>query len=526
MDIGTILIRTSLLLALGVLGCTILHRLTKNKFYRDYQIYFVIACFGAITFAYLLLTYYFLISNFDIHYVWYNSSKNLVWYLKFAGVWAGQEGSLLLWVWIILLALSIEEIIQFLRQRKISKQLNLDHDGYNVSNKETNANRIFDWTRTIVILVVLVFLILLIIKDPFEPIHLHEIKDSDGAIGTIDPEDYPGGHGMNPMLRNIWMVIHPPLLFIGYAFITIPFAASLAYSITNDRKWTKISLQWSRLAWLFLTLGIGIGAIWAYIALGWGGYWSWDPVEVASLIPWITLSAFLHTQLMNKRKNEYGIITPLLGTVTFVLVIFATFITRSGLWTSVHAWSETEIGLVLIATMVCTLVLSALIILRSFIIRNRLKNIVEKNNDTGMEKQNNWDSLAMMGTIIIFATLTLITFVVLINTRGEIKPEYYETKLAPFVLILLAVMSICLCWRYFGKENSIYVIAWTMLTGVVCAVVLPIYLFPGKPEPFYYAMISTHHIVGFLIPFTILVIMAAIYKIIKQMKIKPLRRIW
>lgn len=533
MDIGTILIWISLILAIIVpLGSFILY-LTRRILLKKIIILGTLLCVLFITLAYFLLTYYFLISNFNIHYVWYNSSENVDWYLKLTGVWAGQEGSFLIWVWIILIALGIEEGIQFYRNRK--KVQNIDKDGdeagetdYNEA-EEAKVLTTYDWTRAIIMLVVLIFLILLVMNDPFEPTHLHEVKTADGSKFTIDPDNYPGGHGMNPMLRNPWMVIHPPVLFIGYALITIPFAAGLGYSITGDKNWTKISLQWSRLAWLFLTLGIGIGAVWAYVALGWGGYWAWDPVEVAGLIPWITLSAFLHTQLMNKRKNEYKMITPLLGAITFLLVLFATFITRSGFWTSVHAWSESEVVMILMATMIITLILSLIIILVSFLRREDLPTFEQgQTSEEGQiegeeDKKYNWDSLTMLTTVIIFAVLTVVTLFVLMDTMERFSPEAYETRLAPFVTILMIIMSICLCWRYFGKENSIYIIAWTALAGVACAVILPMYLFPDTAKAFYFEkMITNLNIVGFMIPFAVLLIISAIYKMFRQFKVKTM----
>ncbi len=513
MDLGTILIWLSLLLAIGIVICTFLFYFTKIRLFRTYAMVATIACMFAITISYLLLSYYFLTSNFDIHYVWENSGKALSNDLKLAGVWAGQEGSLLLWVWIILLSLGIEETIQYFRRRKY-----LHNNRRSV--QDMNSPNVYDWTRMIVIAVAVVFLILLVLNDPFEPVHEHELSNN----AAYDPEDFPGGFGMNPMQRNIWMVIHPPLLFIGFALITIPFAASIGYALTNDKKWTKISLQWSRLAWLFLTLGIGIGAIWAYLALGWGGYWGWDPVEVGSLVPWITLTGFMHAQLMNKRKNEYSIMTPILGTVTFVLVIFATFITRSGLWTSVHAWSETEVGLILMATMICTLVLAALIILRAFILKNN-KNKRDNNDDEGVDgdEEYNWEKITMITAIIIFAIMAFLTFVGLLVTMQKVDTSFYETRLAPFTIILMIVLSVCLCWRYFGKENTITIVSWMVMIGIACALLLPKNYFPGEAEPFYYDSITTHHIVGFMIPFAFFAIFASIFKIIKQLRVKTLR---
>jgi cytochrome c-type biogenesis protein CcmF len=488
--------------------------------------------------ASILLIHYFLESNFDIHYVWYNSSESVDWTLKLAGFWAGQEGSLLLWVWIIALSIGIEEIIQYYRRRKHLQNLANDEDDdefeddfdESLQSSDNNSKNTYDWTRLIVMLVIIVFMILLVMKDPFEPTHPQVFNEGKDNEFTIDPEDYPDGHGMNPMNRNFWMVIHPPLLFIGYGLITIPFAASISYSINDDKKWTKISLQWSRLAWLFLTLGIGIGALWAYVAIGWGGYWFWDAVEVGSLVPWITLSAFLHVQLMNKRKNDYGILTPIFGTVTFVLILFATFITRSGLWDSLHAWSESEVGQILMVTMVATLILCSIIILRALLLR--WKTIYKR-----LEKLSDykWDSIFMFGTIIIFIIFTIIVFYVLVDTMGIVNAAFYETKLLPFTIILLVVMAVCLCWRYFGKENSIYIIAWTALAGIACAALLPDAMFPGTPELFYDFFdihingetytntLTTHHIVGFMVPFVVLAIIASIFKMIKVIDRKSLR---
>jgi cytochrome c biogenesis factor len=370
-------------------------------------------------------------------------------------------------------------------------------------------------------LAVIVFMVLLLVKDPFEATHPFTVNYSDGTTGIKDPANYPGGNGLNPMLRNIWMSIHPPLLFLGYAWITIPFGASLAYSITGDKRWTMISTQWSRLAWLFLTLGIGIGALWAYVAIGWGGYWFWDAVEVGGLVPWLTLTALMHTQIRNKRNDEYGIISPILATLTFVLVIFATFVTRSGLWTSVHAWSETEVGQILLATMILTLVFSSIIILRSFIIRHSASVRRDENYKYLPES---WNSYLMYGTFIIFMFLTLITFIGLIVTMKSPNPGFYETRLAPVIFIMLMVLSICLAWRFFGKDNLLHIVLWTAIAGLACATLFPRYgVFQGVPESFY-GSVNTHHVNGFLIPFVLLVIFSSIFKMYKQLRLKSLRK--
>src|SRR4030066_348120 len=155
---------------------------------------------------------------------------------------------------------------------------------------------------------------------------------------------YPNGVGLNLVLQTPEMVIHPPVVFAGYAFCVAALAAGLAYYAAGDRNWFMVALPWTRLSWVFLPLGIGIGAIWAYYVLGWGGYWAWDPVETSSLLPWLMTTAFLHTQLRHSRKGEYGVLSPALGMVSLIAVLFATFTTRAGsIWTSsVHAFGASQ----------------------------------------------------------------------------------------------------------------------------------------------------------------------------------------
>src|SRR4030066_46388 len=151
---------------------------------------------------------------------------------------------------------------------------------------------------------------------------------------------YPNGVGLNLVLQTPEMVIHPPVVFAGYAFCVAALAAGLAYYAAGDRNWFMIALPWTNLAWMFLTLGIGIGAIWAYYVLGWGGYWAWDPVETSSLLPWLMTTAFLHALVRHVKKDEYEVVAPALGMLSFTSVVFATFATRAGgIWSSsVHTF--------------------------------------------------------------------------------------------------------------------------------------------------------------------------------------------
>ena len=214
-------------------------------------------------------------------------------------------------------------------------------------------------------MIVSVFLLLLIIKNPFAA---YQILPSGGVeLTNWNPfalrYDVPYGQGMNPLLRNPWMAVHPPVLFLGYAAFTIPFAAAIANLLTGDKNWIVISRDWMRIAWLFLTLGIGLGGFWAYEVLGWGAwYWTWDPVETSSFIPWVAATAYLHAQTRTSH-GEYKFLAPMLAVVTFILVIFATFVTRSGMWASVHSWQDFTSEAMIIAVFLTTLAVSSTVLL-------------------------------------------------------------------------------------------------------------------------------------------------------------------
>ncbi len=289
-----------------------------------------ILCTLAVTLSSMILIIHLLGVNASYEYVYNHSSTDLSWFYRISAFWAGQQGSLLLWAWAILV------MLMFVR--------------YTGHTKEFAESKLMDITTMVTMAIVSVFLILLVIDNPFSAFRIM-------PTGSIEPTnwnpfailyDVPYGQGMNPLLRNPWMAVHPPMLFLGYAAFTIPFAAAVANLITKDSRWTQVARDWMRIAWLFLTLGIGLGGFWAYEVLGWGAwYWTWDPVETSSLIPWITATAYLHAQSRSKH-GEYGFLAPLLAIVSFILVIFATFVTRSGIWASVHSWQDfTTEGLII-----------------------------------------------------------------------------------------------------------------------------------------------------------------------------------
>src|SRR6202050_840826 len=268
---------------------------------------------GIASFAVVLLAAGVLVAaafqnNFSIAYIFHHSNRDLPAPYKFAVLWSGQEGSLLFWS----LLLSAYGLVLRLRYK--------------------TDPRLFAYASVIIAAVQVFFLLLLnFAARPFAVMQ-----------GSL-PAD---GSGLNPLLQYPEMVIHPPMLYLGYVGFTVPFAFALAALIMRypGEKWIHITRRWTMVTWGFLTCGVFLGMHWAYSVLGWGGYWGWDPVENASLMPWLTGTAFLHSVMMQEKRGMLKTWNMWLIFSTFMLSIFGTFLTRSGVVSSVHAFAQSSIG--------------------------------------------------------------------------------------------------------------------------------------------------------------------------------------
>ena len=247
-------------------------------------------------------------NDFSIAYIFHHSNRDLPAPYKFATLWSGQEGSLLFWA------------------------LLLSAYGFVLGLRYKTDVRLFAYASVIIAAVQVFFLLLLnFAANPF------------GVMQGTLPAD---GTGLNPLLQYPEMVIHPPMLYLGYVGFTVPFAFALAALIMRypGEKWIQITRRWTMVTWGFLTCGVFLGAHWAYSVLGWGGYWGWDPVENASLMPWLTGTAFLHSVMMQEKRGMLKTWNMWLIFSTFMLSIFGTFLTRSGVVSSVHAFAQSSIG--------------------------------------------------------------------------------------------------------------------------------------------------------------------------------------
>jgi cytochrome c-type biogenesis protein CcmF len=277
--------------------------------------------------AFAILAYYFLAPDFEYYYVMTKTSSDTPAAYRLGALWSGQAGIFLIWSWVV----SVTALI--IKRRGLK-------------------NRFHRRTCAILLLLCLFLVSLLLFLNPFER-SISGVKDYAAERGLSTAEllayyerlgIYSGGrfidgYGLEPSLLSPFMVMHPPLLFTAFGFLAVPFAFSLAFLLTGIGSWEKPSRPWARSAWLLMTLGIALGGYWSYTELPEAAYWRWDPVEIASLLPWLLLTAYLHSSSKYRKNREFRVLSPLLAVFVVISIFFAAFITRSGLLESYHAYT-------------------------------------------------------------------------------------------------------------------------------------------------------------------------------------------
>ncbi len=399
-----------------------------------------IAGFIAVTGAAFALIYSVFTNDFSITYILEHSNRALPIPYKFAALWSGQEGSLLLWAWL------------------------LGTYGFVLRLRHKTDVKLYAYAGTILSGIQVFFLAVLVFAAP--PFAL---------LKGVIPDD---GNGLNPLLQYPEMVIHPPMLYLGYVGFSVPFAFALGALMMRypGEKWIRITRTWTMVTWLFLTCGIFLGMHWAYAVLGWGGYWGWDPVENASFMPWLTGTAFLHSVMMQERKGMMKSWNVWLIFSTFLLTMLGTLLTRAGLVSSVHAFAQSSIGTWFVVFMGIVL---AVCIFTYILQRGHLKT------------EHHMESLVSRESSFLFNNLVLLTacFVILWGTLFPIISEYVQgTKVtvgAPFYnrvavpiglfLVFLTGVGPLLPWRSSSfkaiKRNFVLPIVALWVTVIVCLAV-------------------------------------------------------
>ncbi len=371
-----------------------------------------IASFFATTAAAFALVWAAFTNDFSVSYILHHSNRALPGAYKFAALWSGQEGSLLLWAWL------------------------LATYGFVLRLRHKVDVRLTAYASTILAGVQLFFLLLLNFAAP--PFALVQ-----GAA----PAD---GFGLNPLLQYPEMVIHPPMLYLGYVGFSVPFAFALGALMMRypGEKWIHITRRWTMVTWLFLTCGIFLGAHWAYSVLGWGGYWGWDPVENASLMPWLTGTAFLHSVMMPEKRGMMKNWNVWLIFSTFMLSILGTLLTRSGLVSSVHAFAQSSIGSWFYAFLFIVLG----VCLFTFILqRDHLRSDHKIESLVSRESSFLFNNLIFLAACftILWGTLFPVLSEYVQGNRVTVGAPWYNRIAVPIGLGLLALMGLgpLLAWR-------------------------------------------------------------------------------
>ena len=376
---------------------------------------FVIA--GLIVISSSILTYAFVNRDFSIEYVANYSNRDLPLFYTLSAFWAGQKGSLLFWS--LLLSLFAVVVV--------------------IQNK--NKNRDFmPYVISIISVTQCLFLVLMTFAErPFELIY--------------PPED---GSGLNPMLQNPGMVFHPPTLYMGYVGFTIPYAFAMASLLTGHlgNVWIKTTRRWTIFSWFFLSMGNLFGAWWAYRVLGWGGYWAWDPVENASFMPWLTGTAYLHSVMIQERRDMLKVWNMVLIVLTFSLTIFGTFLTRSGVIQSVHSFGQGPVGYYFLVFLIIIILFSSYLIINNISI---LKSNNELDSIISRESSFLFNNLILVGAA--FATFWGTMFPLISEAiKGEkvtVGPPFFNQVNIPIGLALLLLVGICplIAWKKASISN-------------------------------------------------------------------------
>jgi cytochrome c-type biogenesis protein CcmF len=369
---------------------------------------------------------YLLVNNhFEVSFVYEVTSRSMPTYLKVTAWWGGQAGSLIFWSWLMAAFASLVTLRRWDRDREF-----------------------LPWVILVCSVTVAFFLgMSVFFENPFTRMWFNSagevVKSIIQPAGATAVPLQADGRGLNPLLRHPGMIIHPPMLYLGFVSFVIPYAFAMAALITGrtDDRWIRITRRWTLWAWLFLSFGLVLGGRWAYDVLGWGGYWGWDPVEIAAFMPWLTGTAFLHSVMIQEKRGLLKHWNMILIIVTYALVIFGTFLTRSGVLSSVHAFANSPIGPFFMGFVTLTLFASIALVMRRWPLLR---------SETEMKSMLSREALFLLNNLL-FMSILVVCFVGVIyplaselftGQKVTVGPPYYERATAPLFASLMFLMGI------------------------------------------------------------------------------------
>ncbi len=397
----------------------------------------VYAVWALVTAASGVLVYALVVGDFRFAYVAAHSNRAMPVMYKIAAWWGGQEGSLLLWSW--LLAGYSAVVVAFNRRQH---------------------RPIMPYVIAVLMLTQIFFLVLnAFVVSPFRLLAMN------GGVMEV-----PDGNGLNPLLQYWAMAIHPPMLYLGYVGFAVPFAFAMASLITRQPgdSWIHTTRRWTLITWMFQSVGILLGAGWAYAVLGWGGYWGWDPVENASLLPWITATAFLHSVMMQEKKGMMKVWNVVMISATFFLCIFGTFLTRSGVVSSVHAFAQSPIGRYFVAFLAIGIAATIYFILDRL---DYLKSEARLESVLSRESTFLFNNLILLASAfaVLWGTMFPVISEAITGEKISVDTPFFNRVNVPIGLFLLLLTGVgpLIAWRRSSPESLKRNFMWPGLAALV-----------------------------------------------------------
>jgi cytochrome c-type biogenesis protein CcmF len=441
-NLGALAILLAFCLSVYAVVAAVAGKLKRKPFLTFSAERAVYAIWLLLTTASAILVYGLMTSDFRLAYVASTTNRDMPGIYKFAAWWGGQEGSLLLWSWMLS---TYSAIVVFANRRKFRDMM--------------------PYVVMALMITQCFFLILnAFVVGPFQMLAVGK--------GITSVED---GNGLNPLLQYWTMAIHPPMLYLGYVGFIVPFAFAIASLITRQPgdAWIHTTRRWTIVTWMFQSCGILLGAGWAYAVLGWGGYWGWDPVENASLLPWITATAFLHSVMMQEKKGMMKVWNMVLISATFFLCIFGTFLTRSGVVSSVHAFAQSPIGKYFVTF------LAAGIAATIYLILDRLEYL---KSESHLESVVSRESSFLFNNLILLASCFTVLWGTLFPVISEavtgekisVDAPFFNRVNVPIAIFLLFLTGVgpLIAWRRSSVDSLKRNFMWPTIAAVALAIAL------------------------------------------------------
>lgn len=441
-NLGALAILLAFCLSIYAILASVVGSLKKKPFLVVSAQRAVYSIWALLTLASGLLIYALLTGDMRFAYVAAHTNHAMPDVYKFSAWWGGQEGSLLLWSWLLS---TYSAIVIWTNRRRFREMM--------------------PWVLSVLMATQCFFLILNgFVESPFQMLAVGK-----GITAVQD------GNGLNPLLQYWTMAIHPPMLYLGYVGFVVPFAFAMGSLITRQPgdAWIHVTRRWTIITWLFQSTGILLGAGWAYAVLGWGGYWGWDPVENASLLPWITATAFLHSVMMQEKKGMMKVWNMVLVAATFFLCIFGTFLTRSGIVSSVHAFGVSAIGKYFVAFITIGLAATTYIILDRL---DYLKSEAQLESVLSRESSFLFNNLILLASCfaVLWGTLFPVITEAVMGEKISVNAPFFNRVNIPIGLFLMFLTGVgpLIAWRRSSLESLKRAFMWPALAGTVLIVAL------------------------------------------------------